>query len=168
MILIGLGGNLESAQFGPPLKALVVALEKLAEAGLGIICQSPWYRSAPIPVSPQPWYINGVARVETALAPIALLALLHRVEGQLGRQRAGRWDARTVDLDLLSYNDIVISGDSEKQINLPHPRLAERAFVLAPLVDIAPNWRHPVTGDLAVSLLSRLEFEQDLERINKP
>ena len=168
MILIGLGGNLESARFGMPLEALVVALARLAEAGLKIKDQSPWYRSAPIPASHQPWFTNGVACVETALAPQALLALLHRVEAHMGRKRVSRWGSRIVDLDLLSYNNIVISGEPEKQIVLPHPRLKERAFVLAPLLDLAPNWRHPVTGDLAACLLSRLPPGQKLEQLPDP
>lgn len=165
MILIGLGANLESAKFGSPLETLGTALEKLAEAGLRIKDQSPWYRSAPIPASHQPWFINGVACVDTALAPTALLALLHRIEAQMGRQRAGRWAARIVDLDLLSYNDSIVLGEPEKQIVLPHPRLKERAFVLAPLLDLVPDWRHPVTGDLAAHLLSLLLPEQEIEKI---
>ena len=165
MILIGLGGNLESTQFGPPLKSLTVALERLSEAGLKIKDQSPWYRSAPMPVSHQPWFINGVARVETALAPYALLALLHRVEASMGRVRTDRWASRIVDLDLLSYDNIVISGEPGKQIVLPHPRLTERAFVLAPLSDLASDWRHPITGELATCLLSRLPPGQELERL---
>jgi len=165
MILIGLGANLESAQFGSPLEAMLVALERLAEAGLRIKDQSPWYRSAPIPASRQPWFVNGVARVDTALAPSALLALLHRVEAQMGRRRAGRWAARIMDLDLLSYNDYIVFGTQEKQIVLPHPRMTERAFVLAPLLDLVPDWRHPVTGDSAARLLSLLLPDQEIEKI---
>ena len=165
MILIGLGGNLESAELGSPHEVLKTALYKLTYAGLRILDQSPWYRSAPVPASEQPWFINGVARVETALAPLALLALLHRVEANMGRQRAARWSARIIDLDLLTYKDIVIRGETENQLVLPHPRLAERAFVLAPLADLAPEWRHPVTGHLAGRLLAQLPPGQVLERM---
>ncbi len=165
MILVGLGGNLESAKLGSPKEVMKTALYKLTYAGLRILDQSPWYRTAPVPASVQPWFVNGVARVETALAPLALLALLHRVEADMGRRRTARWSARIIDLDLLSYKDIVISGKPENQLVLPHPRLAERAFVLAPLVDLAPEWRHPVTGHLAGCLLARLPPGQVLERL---
>ena len=168
MILIGLGGNLESVKFGLPLDALVMALDMLAEAGLRIKDRSPWYRSAPFPFSHQPWFINGVAHVETALAPPALLALLHRVEARMGRRRTTRWAARIVDLDLLAYGDTVISSKTENQVVVPHPRLSERAFVLAPLLDLAPNWRHPITGDLAAHLLSDLLPGQELEKTADP
>jgi len=166
MILIGLGGNLTSPEFGPPIQVLAAALVHLQQAGVRLVGRSPWYQSAPIPASDQPWFVNGVARIETALAPPALLALLHRTEARLGRWRRAddaRWAARIVDLDLLAYGDHVTGAD--EALRLPHPRLGERAFVLAPLAALAPGWRHPVSGQTAAEMLALLEPGQELSEI---
>jgi 2-amino-4-hydroxy-6-hydroxymethyldihydropteridine diphosphokinase len=169
MILIGLGGNLTSPVFGPPIKVLSAALAHLQRAGVRVVGCSPWYQSAPIPASDQPWFVNGVACIETALAPQALLALLHRTEAHFGRQRSAgdvRWAARIVDLDLLAYGDYVTGrGEADKALFLPHPRLDERAFVLAPLAVLAPSWRHPVSGRTAAEMLALLEPGQELLKI---
>lgn len=141
MILIGLGANLES-RFGPPRSACEAALDELTARGLHIVRRSRWWESAPVPPSDQPWYVNGVAVVETALEPVPLLALLHDVEAAMGRVRTVRNAPRVIDLDLLAYDDRVLDGN----VVVPHPRLAERAFVVLPLNDVAPHWRHPVTG----------------------
>lgn len=165
MILIGLGSNLESLEFGPPALVLDEALRQLQAAGVRLAACSPYYRSAPIPASDQPWFVNGVVRVETALAPQALLALLHRIEARLGRRRGVRWAARIIDLDLLAYDQRVISADRENGLILPHPRLHERAFVLAPLADVAPAWRHPLSGKTAAEMLRLLGDGQELQKI---
>ena len=99
MILIGLGANLPSA-LGPPQATLEAALADLEKAGVAILARSPWYRSAPVPASNQPWYVNGVASIATALGPVGLLALLHQVEARIGRERRTRNEARAVDLDI--------------------------------------------------------------------
>lgn len=165
MILIGLGGNLDSPEYGPPIDVLGAALTQLQAAGVRLGACSPWYGSAPVPVSDQPWFINGVARIETALAPHALLALLHRIEARLGRRRGVRWGARIIDLDLLAYGERVINGCGEDGLVLPHPRLHERAFVLAPLADLMPSWRHPVSGRTAADMLAALEVGQQVRKI---
>jgi len=165
MILIGLGSNLESPQWGPPVQVLAAALRQLECAGVRLAGCSPWYRSAPVPASDQPWFINGVARIETALAPQALLALLHRIEARLGRRRGVRWGARIIDLDLLAYGGRVITGCSADGLVLPHPRLHERAFVLAPLADLMPSWRHPVSGRTAADMLAALAVGQQALKI---
>ena len=185
MILIALGGNLNSAEFGPPRAVLGQAMALLAAAGVRIVDQAPWYHSAPVPVSDQPWFVNSVAHIVTALAPAALLALLHRVEAGLGRQRpegrrpAGgraetsrseRWAARIIDLDLLSYGDRVIGDRTEDGLVLPHPRLADRAFVLTPLADLVvdrvPAWRHPVSRRSAPEMLAELGVGQQIQRMD--
>jgi 2-amino-4-hydroxy-6-hydroxymethyldihydropteridine diphosphokinase len=102
-----------------------------------------------------------VAAVETALAPIALLALLHSVEAEFGRQRVLPNAPRTLDLDLLDYDGLVMEGG----ITLPHPRMSVRGFVLAPLAEIAPGWRHPVTGLGAAELLAGLPDQDGVERL---
>jgi 2-amino-4-hydroxy-6-hydroxymethyldihydropteridine diphosphokinase len=141
MILLGLGANLASPEFGAPPRSLEAALALLAERGIRVVARSRWYRSAPVPPSDQPWFVNGVVAVETALEPAALLEVLHAVEARFGRVRRERNAARVLDLDLLAYDERVSAGD-ERPV-LPHPRLHERAFVLRPLAEISPNWRHP-------------------------
>ncbi|MBB6250206.1 2-amino-4-hydroxy-6-hydroxymethyldihydropteridine diphosphokinase [Nitrospirillum iridis] len=146
MIFVGVGSNLSVPDVGGPLEVVAAAVRALAAEGVSIAAQSPWYRSAPVPASDQPWYVNGVLRVETALDAAGLLASLHKVEADFGRVRRRVNEARGLDLDLLAYDDQV-SADAPL---LPHPRLHQRAFVLLPLRDLAPDWRHPVSGlDLA-------------------
>ncbi|MHB1204788.1 MAG: 2-amino-4-hydroxy-6-hydroxymethyldihydropteridine diphosphokinase [Rhodospirillaceae bacterium] len=148
-VLIALGGNLPS-WVGEPRTTCEAALAALEDAGVRILQRSSWYSTAPVPVSDQPWFVNGVVAAETGLDPAALLALLHSVEAAFGRERAAKNGARTLDLDLLAYGDQVSTAESPL---LPHPRLQDRAFVLIPLVEIAPAWRHPVLGTTARELL---------------
>lgn len=140
MILIALGSNLSEPPYESPRHVLEAALEKIADQGITILKVSRWYETEPVPKSDQPWFVNGVALVETALAPEELLSVLHDIEHDMGRVRRERWEARILDLDLLAYDDII----REEGVILPHPRLHERAFVLRPLLDVAPNWTHPL------------------------
>ena len=156
MILIGLGGNLPSAAGEPPA-TFAAALAQLEAAGVSILARSGWYQSAPVPVSDQPWFINGAVQVATDLAPEDLLALLHRIEADFGRVRQTLNGSRTLDLDLLAYGDLI---RQEAAPILPHPRLHERAFVLLPLADIAPGWRHPVLGLSPAALLQKIPSGQ--------
>lgn len=160
MILIGLGANLPSARYGPPKKTLEAALEELESHGVRVIKRSRWYSSAPLPPSGQPRYLNAVAALETELTPEALLALLHAIERDFGRQRSVPDAAREIDLDLLAYGDII--RDRPPPI-LPHPRLAQRAFVLLPLCDIDPAWRHPQSGRSAGDLAAEAAEGADVE-----
>ena len=164
MIYIGLGGNLPTIAYGAPEYTLATALQRLGEAGVQIVARSRWYRTAPVPASDQPWFINGVAAVATAREPTELLGLMLEIERELGRRRGARWDARVVDLDLLAYHDLVLApSGGGAQLQLPHPRLQERAFVLRPLAEIAPAWRHPLTGRTITELLAALPPEQVAE-----
>jgi 2-amino-4-hydroxy-6-hydroxymethyldihydropteridine diphosphokinase len=165
MILIGLGANLGSPRFGPPRATLEAALAALAARGLAVAARSPWYRSAPVPASDQPWFVNGVAAVTTLLAPAPLLDLLLGLEAEFGRLRTERNAPRLLDLDLLAYGDRV-SPPGEVPI-LPHPRLHERAFVLLPLRDLAPAWRHPRLGRTVDELIAALPPEQAIERVGE-
>lgn len=159
MILIALGANLPTARHGPPARGLDAALAALAAAGVRTAARSRWYRSAPLPPAAGPWFVNGVARVETALPPQALMARLLSVEAAFGRRRSAAGAARPLDLDLLDYRGRVMrraAGDEGPALTLPHPGLAHRAFVLAPLAEAVPEWRHPETGVTAAALLAAL------------
>lgn len=165
MILIGLGAN-EPSAVGLPQATLEAALAMLAAEGVAITAQSRWYRSAPVPPSDQPWFVNGVAAVTTRLDPAGLLALLHRIEAHFGRRRRLRDEARPIDIDLLAYDDVV-SGEGRTP-RLPHPRLHQRAFVLLPLRDVAPNWRHPEIGQSVAALIASLPPGQQAWPIEAP
>jgi 2-amino-4-hydroxy-6-hydroxymethyldihydropteridine diphosphokinase len=160
MILIGIGGNLPGP-FGPPQTGLPHALKLLEEQAVKVALCSPWYGARAVPVSEQPDFINAVACLETDLSPQALLALLHQVERLFGRVRGVVNAARTLDLDLLAYGDICQESDPE----LPHPRMHLRAFVLSPLCDIAPDWRHPVLKRTARELLQTVPAPHGVWRL---
>tara|TARA_R110000868_G_scaffold79782_1_gene226896 strand:- start:1179 stop:1706 length:528 start_codon:yes stop_codon:yes gene_type:complete len=167
MIFIGLGGNLNSL-VGSPQKTCLAAMADLGRAGVTTRRCSPWYETAPVPISDQPWFVNAVAEVETQYNPQELLSLLHTIEAKYHRVRSGLNGARTLDLDLLAYNDVVQDADlkAEKScLVLPHPRLHERAFVLLPLNDLAPDWRHPDLGLTAAELLHQLSPGQKAVRL---
>ncbi len=158
MIFIALGSNLPGV-YGSPRQACVQALTILEEYGVFSCAVSRWYTSAPVPRSDDPWYVNGVARVETALTPKDLLQALLTVESRFGREPTVVNAPRTLDLDLLVYGDRVFQDDT---LTLPHPRMTERAFVLLPLADIAPDWHHPVTKEGIDSMISRLPSGQEI------
>lgn len=165
MILVALGANLPTARHGTPAEGLDAALSVLAKDGIRPVAQSRWYRSAPIPPADGPWFVNGVVRVESTLSPVWLMARLLAVEAAFGRRRSIAGADRPLDLDLLDYHGQVIrheADDDGPALVLPHPRLGERAFVLAPLIEVAPEWRHPVTGASAASLL-KAAADQTLE-----
>ena len=162
MILIGLGANLPAPDGALPKKNLLKALEILKEKGVAIKAVSPFYKSAPVPYSDQPWFINAVARVETPLSAGEFLEILHHVEEKMGRTRRVKNEARIIDLDLLDYNDQVIEA-KEGGLVLPHPRMHLRHFVLQPLAALAPQWRHPTLGKSATDLLENLPYEGTAE-----
>jgi 2-amino-4-hydroxy-6-hydroxymethyldihydropteridine diphosphokinase len=160
MILIALGGNLDSPRFGPPRTTLVAALDALAARGIRIVARSRWYRTAPVPAADQPWFVNAVVRVDTALEPSALLAVLHDVERAFGRERGMRNAARILDLDLIDHDGRIVDTPA---LTLPHPRLADRAFVLLPLRDVAPHWCDPRDGRSIDALIAALPPDQAVE-----
>jgi 2-amino-4-hydroxy-6-hydroxymethyldihydropteridine diphosphokinase len=162
LILLGIGANIPSV-FGPPRATCGAALAALARAGVKISACSSWWRSAPVPASGQPWFVNAVASVETPLGPAELLALLLRIERAFGRVRTVANADRTLDLDLLDYRGQVSNGANGP--NLPHPRMAGRAFVILPLLEIAPDWRHPVSGLSAERLAGSLPPGQAILRM---
>jgi 2-amino-4-hydroxy-6-hydroxymethyldihydropteridine diphosphokinase len=162
LILIGIGGNLDSPRWGPPRETLSAALAALEGEGVTIAARSAWYRSEPVPPSDQPSFVNAVAAVETGLGANGLLALMQAIEIRFGRLRSVRNAARVVDLDLLDHRGERVETAA---LTLPHPRLHRRRFVLEPLAEIAPGWRHPLLGMTARQLLDRLADEQPVERL---
>ena len=162
-VYIGLGANLPSPEHGTPRETLDAAVAALEARGLAVVARSPLYESEPVPVSDQPWYLNAVIEVATDLEAPAILALLHSVENAFGRVRSVRNAARVLDLDLLDCRGIVREGPEPPL--LPHPRLTDRAFVLRPLADLAPGWRHPVSGRPLTELLESLPPGQKIRRL---
>ncbi len=159
MILVGVGSNLASPAFRSPRDTAAAALSDLPPLGIFIVRCSRWYLSEPVPPSDQPWYANAVLCVETSFDPPGLLAQLLALEGRFGRRRSIPNAARTLDLDLLDYDGRVCRT---LHLILPHPRLHQRRFVLAPLAEIAPAWRHPLLGQSAAELLAALPAGQEI------
>jgi 2-amino-4-hydroxy-6-hydroxymethyldihydropteridine diphosphokinase len=140
---IALGSNV-AGRFASPATAVEAAMQTLQAPEITLISRSRLYRSAAWPDPADPEFVNAMMSVETSLAPDALLARLHAIEAEFGRERRQVNAPRTLDLDIVDYaGQVSIPGDSPI---LPHPRLADRAFVLLPLAEITPDWRHPMTG----------------------
>ena len=151
MILIALGANLPSAA-GTPRDTLRAALASLGARGITIERLSGFYLSEAWPDPTDPPFVNAVASVRTSLSPDELLRMLHEVEAEFGRKPGPRNSPRPLDLDIVDYEGRIEHGDPE----LPHPRMGDRAFVLVPLREIAPEWRHPVTGLTLDQLIAAL------------
>jgi 2-amino-4-hydroxy-6-hydroxymethyldihydropteridine diphosphokinase len=149
-ILVAIGANLPGPGGRTALQSCEWAVRRLAVLpGLHVEAVSRWYDSAPVPASDQPPFVNGVAVLSGTAEPHALLAALHGIEAEANRVRTVPNAARTLDLDLIGMDGLVLDGP----LVLPHPRAAERAFVLAPLCDVAPDWRHPRLARTAAELL---------------
>lgn len=172
--LLALGANLSSSA-GPPDETLRAALMRLGGAGLPVLRLSRFWRTPAYPPGSGPDYLNAAAAVGTGgRDPAALLAVLHGIEAEMGRVRdGGRWRARGIDLDLLGVGGAVLPDEAEQdrwralppadqarlapeRLILPHPRLQDRGFVLAPLAEIAAGWVHPRTGLTVTAMLDAL------------
>jgi 2-amino-4-hydroxy-6-hydroxymethyldihydropteridine diphosphokinase len=158
-IFIGAGANLPHPSYASPRETLQAALREVDRRRTHVLRYSPWYRTAPVPASDQPWYVNVVAEVATDLPADDLLALLHEIEDLFGRVRSVPNAPRLIDLDLLDYRG-EIAAPAPGRATLPHPRMVGRAFVLRPLADLAPEWRHPVSGTPIQDLLKDLPADQ--------
>lgn len=161
--MIALGGNL-TGDYGSSEALLEAALARFDQAGLPVLRRSGWWRSAAWPDPSQPEYRNAVAIVETRLEPRSVLHTLFSIEAEFNRERTARNAARTLDLDLIAHGRQVI--DSPDLI-LPHPRAHARLFVMGPLAEIAPDWRHPVLGATAAELAARAEVGLDAEPVRQ-
>lgn len=156
---IAIGSNLGSdlGDSQEIVRAAVKALDLIPQ--VKILQVSRWYRTKAVTNSvPQPDYINGCATLDTSMSPQDLLATMLEVEVKFGRVRRARWDARTLDLDLLLYESQILSTDN---LIVPHPRMCDRAFVILPLAEIAPDWVHPVMGD-RIAQLAKYPLDTDL------
>jgi len=158
-IFIGAGANLPHPSYASPRETLQAALLELDRRQTRVLRYSPWYRTAPVPASDQPWYVNVVAEVDTDLPADGLLQTLHDIEELFGRIRSVPNAPRLIDLDLIDYRGEITAGGPGRA-TLPHPRMAERAFVLRPLADLAPDWRHPISGIAIGELLANLPADQ--------
>ncbi len=147
-VVVALGANLPGA-WASPVEALDQALHRMQAVGLRVVARSSWWRSAAWPDPSEPDYINAVALVDTALDPSGVLAVLHGVEQAFGRDRGARNAARVLDLDLIAHGRTVTRTPA---LVLPHPRAAERLFVMGPRAEIAPGWRLPPAGRTAREL----------------
>lgn len=154
MILIAIGANLPGEDQAGPLATCEAAVEAIcAIAGLSLEQRSLWYRSKAIPASDQPDYCNGVIRMSGEIEPQELLLALQAIEARFGRQRSVPNAARTLDLDIIDISGLVCGSPA---LILPHPRAHERAFVLRPLQDVAPDWHHPLLHFSVGALLAAL------------
>ena len=144
-----MGSNL-----GDSLATLQSAIVRLNQTpGLSLVGYSSLYRTAPVG-PPQPDYLNACVLFSTRLPPDVLLKTLLTTEAHLGRQRRERWGPRTLDLDLLLYGDVILKTPS---LEIPHPRMGDRAFVLVPLAEIAANWVEPGSGETIADLVQRVD-----------
>jgi 2-amino-4-hydroxy-6-hydroxymethyldihydropteridine diphosphokinase len=147
-VIVALGAN-DKGKRDSCLSGLEAAVAALEASGLEIVGQSSWWQSAAWPDPNDPPFLNGVVVVQTDLPPKALMAELSRIEDELGRVRSVRNAPRTLDLDLIAYGRV--TGDLEGLL-LPHPRAAERLFVMGPLAEVMPDWVHPVLNRSAKDL----------------
>ena len=177
MILIAFGSNLAGVA-GNSVDTLCAAVRLLAQNGVVVDAASGLYETPPVGPGRQGNYCNAVASVRTKHGPATLLALLARIEKQCGRRPGPRWSARVLDLDLLAYgrmvsgwsgdiNTLRLGSEAASMLILPHPRMDIRPFVLRPLIDIAPDWRHPVKGRRAQQLWNSVRRSRDARKITR-
>ena len=158
-VFIGVGANLTPDGYDSPRAGCSAALDRLANYGIDLVAKSRWYESAPVPMSDQPWYLNAVAMATTSHTAAETLACLNQIEAAFGRVRAVRNAARVLDLDLIDFGGLVSDAPD---LVLPHPRMHERAFVLWPLQELAPDWRHPISGTSIEELVVALPGDQQI------
>lgn len=142
------------------------ALALLEESGVRVAQRSALYETEPVDAPPQPWFLNCLVEVETELLPLGLLHLTQRIEGQLGRKRSGSpRGPRPMDIDIVLFGNHIVRLP---ELTVPHPRLAERRFVLEPLRELAPELRHPITRKTAAEMLAELSSSAQVRRYSGP
>jgi len=174
-VLVAMGGNLES-EIGPPRVILGYALASLRIMTNSLVRKSKYFVTPCFPIGYGPDYVNAAVSFQFQGESHELLAILHRIEANFGRRRTRRWGGRVLDLDLLAFGDKIAPtvkvfeawrdkplteqvSQTPQELILPHPRMQDRAFVLGPLMDVAPDWRHPVSGHTVRQMYNRLPAE---------
>lgn len=174
--LVALGSNVASP-IGEPSQTVTAAFSAIASDRVAVESVSRLFSTPCVPAGAGPDYVNAAARLATTLSAPELLAHLHQIEARFERQRTARWGARTLDLDLLDYGRCVVpdaatwrawqslpfdrqTSLTPDRLILPHPRLQDRAFVLLPLADVAPEWVHPVLGRSVAEMCAGLTAAQ--------
>ncbi|MBV1904004.1 MAG: 2-amino-4-hydroxy-6-hydroxymethyldihydropteridine diphosphokinase [Marinosulfonomonas sp.] len=172
MVVLGLGGNIAS-DVGEVATTIGRATADLSASGVDIITKSKLYETPCFPADAGPDFLNAALLCSTRLDPQALLGLIHTTETKYGRKRGARWSERTLDIDIIAIDGSVLpdtatfqawhglSLDQQKcktpdQLIVPHPRLQDRAFVLVPMADVAPDWHHPILGLSVRRMLQQL------------
>jgi len=155
---LSFGSNL-----GSPVENIRKALRALPAAGIEVRRLSSFYRTEPVDFRRQPWFVNCVAEVATDLMPLQLLMALLRVERALGRRRTIDKGPRTIDIDILLYDNVVVQS---RALHIPHERMSDRQFVLVPLGELAPNLRHPVTQRTVQEMLGETPDRSQVIRID--
>ncbi len=182
MTLVALGSNVAS-RYGGPEATVRAAIAALREEAQGAFRASALYRTPFVPAGAQPDVVNAVVAMERETTPGETLAWLHGIEADFGRVRAARWSDRVIDLDLLGQGAAILpdrdtftrwaglsvqkaAREAPGELILPHPRMQERAFVLVPAADVAPDWRHPVSGRSIAEMLAALP-EADVAEVRR-
>jgi len=155
IVYLSLGGNMGNREAN-----LTQAIEQIEAGGVSITRLSSVYETEPVGLRDQPWFLNLVCEGETSLSPIDLLDMLQAIEREMGRVRTVRWGPRPIDVDILLYGDLILDS---RRLTIPHRLMADRAFVLVPLVEIAPDAVHPGLKATARELLSRIEPASGVE-----
>lgn len=156
MVYLSLGSNV-----GDREAHLRAAVARLEPAGVRVLRQSSIYETEPQDVRGQPWFLNLVVEAETEVTPTQLLLRIGEIESQLGRRRIIPKGPRTIDIDILFYDDAVVETP---ELEIPHPRLADRRFVLEPLAELAPELRHPVSGRTVREMLAEVSGQKVVRR----
>ena len=155
---IGIGSNMES-----PAENCLKAVEHLrAHSDLTLVSRSSLYQSEPFGITDQNWFINSVVQLTTTLSPEELLRACLSIEHGMGRTRTEKWGPRIIDLDILFYDDLILK---QKGLEIPHPGIAERSFVLAPMNEIAPEFIHPKLKNSMQTLLTEIPSPQQVNRV---
>lgn len=166
MIIISLGSNVIS-RWGDPHTTILQALRELERRGVHVLRRSRLYRTSPYGPVDQPVFTNAAAAIRTSFSPYALLSIVKKIEAGAGRRPSEHWGPRSLDIDIIDYNRQILNWSQRDTqffkckrfcLILPHPRVETRAFVLQPLLDVAPHWHHPISGLHAAQLLTRLRF----------